>query len=422
MINRKDYEDYLLRLYFGDNNDLLAACINRAYLDFNRTIHGIDKIITKDRLYLETSDYIKESFSDIREGYVCIAQQEKFDVWHRSICSELSSYYNKHGYSTFSVGQAQKWINMTFKYIFTMGEDRIPGYRDLYEFCHIPLDNIILKKLTMQHAFPALACAWSRLNDYVEYLAYQKRIRQKFSEVPLDIEFKLWMDGNISDPNPRQIQRTNIDQQSPIMGSSMGATLVGPYPRTKIVICSADASPKSQLTHKGQAAYFFPGAPWVGAVRNAAHDLGCRFVILTSAHGMVNPDDVIDPYDLVANGNEQKVAEIWRDTVPTILERDKCDLLLFYAGGVPIDHYRKLLLPILRDLRIDFITFGRPMMFDSGKIQVITELLEKGCSLDELRSVLRCPKRLIFVSGRQTGLAMEVPRNEDPVEILSRDY
>ena len=397
MINRKDYEEYLFRLYFGDNNDLLAACINRAYRDFNRTIHGIDQIVTKDLLYLEASSYLKKSFSAIREGCVCIEQQEEFDVWHQSICSGLSSYYNKHGYSTFSVGQAQKWINMTFKYIFTMGEDRIPGYSNIYKFCHIPFDNIILGNLTMQHAFPALSCAWSRLDDYVEYLAYQKRIRQTFSEVPLDMEFKLWMKGNISDPSPRGLQRINTYKESSGNEGGMGETFIGPYPRTKIVLCSADASPKSQLKNKGQAAYFFPGAPWVGAVRNAARDLGCRFVILTSAHGMVNPDDEINPYDLVAEGNERKVAEIWRDTVPKILGSNKYDLLIFYAGGVPINDYMKLFLPILRDLEIDFITFGRPMMFDSGKIKVMAELLENGSSMNDLRSVLRCPERLTFV-------------------------
>ena len=40
-LTRKDYEDYLVSLYFGTDQDLMTACIKRAYLDFNRTMHGL---------------------------------------------------------------------------------------------------------------------------------------------------------------------------------------------------------------------------------------------------------------------------------------------------------------------------------------------------------------------------------------------
>jgi hypothetical protein len=47
----------------------------------------------------------------------------------------------------FFVGQAQKWVNMTMKYIFTVGEQRIPGFDLVYTYCHVPLDNILLEKI-----------------------------------------------------------------------------------------------------------------------------------------------------------------------------------------------------------------------------------------------------------------------------------
>ncbi|MCX5846781.1 MAG: hypothetical protein NTW12_10585 [Deltaproteobacteria bacterium] len=177
----------------------------------------------------------------------------------------------------------------------------------------------------------------------------------------------------------------------------MDKRYIGPYQRTRIVLCSADASPKAQVQGKGEAAYFFPGAKWVGSVRNAACNLKCRFVILTTAHGMVNPHNIISPYDLKAENNKKKVSEIWRDTVPQILGSNNYDLLLFYAGGCPIKPYMELFLPILRDLKIDFITFGRPNMYDSGKIKDMAEMLEKRSSMIELKSILKCPERLIFV-------------------------
>lgn len=401
MIDRKNIEEYLIRLYFGKSDYLLDACINRAYRDFNRTIHGIDRLETKDQLHKEASGYIKNSFSDIQTGCACIAEQEEFDRWHQSTCSDLSRYYNKHGYSSFSVGQAQKWINMTFKYIFTMGENRIQGFDNIYRFCHIPLDNIILQKLRDDHGFLGLSCAWSRLDDYDEYLSCQKWIRQTFAELPLDVEFKLWMKGEIPVSIKGRLQRrTNTYKKMSGKEGHTDKRFIGPYRRNRIVLCSADAGPDSQAKGKGAAAYFFPGAKWVGAVRNSANDLGCQFVILTTAHGMVNPCDIIGPYDLAAEINRLRVSEIWRNTVPQILGSDNYDLLLFYAGGCPREPYIDLFLPILRDLKIDFITFGRPMMYDIGKIKVMAEMLENGSFSDELKAVLKLPERLLFVPWR----------------------
>jgi hypothetical protein len=399
MIDRKDYEEYLIRLYFGNSDDLLTACINRAYRDFNRTIHGIDRLEAKDQLHQDAYGYLKKSFSDIQTGCVGIAEQEEFDRWHQSICSDLSRYYNKHGYGSFAVGQAQKWINMTFKYIFTMGSDRISGFDNLYKFCHIPLDNIILKKLRDEYEFPGLSCAWSRLGDYSEYLSCQKWIRQTFTELPLDIEFKLWINGEIPDSKKRRLQNgLNTYTKRSGREENMDKKYIGPYQRTRIILCSADAGPDSQANENGEAASFFPKAKWVGAVRNAADDLKCRFVILTTAHGMVNRRDIISPYDLKAEDNKKKVSKIWRNTVPKILGSNNYDLLLFYAGGVPRKPYMELFLPILRDLKIDFIVFGWPMMRDSGKIKVVAEMLEKGLYTDELKyPILKYPEKFTFV-------------------------
>jgi len=402
MINRKDYEEYLIRLYFGDSNDLLDACINRAYRDLNRTIHGIDRLETKDQLYNETSGYLKKSFLDIQKDCVCMAEQEEFDLWHKSICSNLSIRYVKHGYNSFSVGQAQKWINMTFKYIFTMGENRLSGFDNLYRFCHIPLDNIILEKLKEEYGFSGLSCAWSRLDDYEEYLSCQKLIRQIFAaELPLDVEFKLWMKGKIPISNKVPLQKgTNVYNVNSGKNEYADKRFLGPYKRNRIVLCSADAGPASQAK-ESEAARFFPGAKWVGTVRNSANDLHYKFVILTTAHGIVNPHNIIRPYDVPIEKHKKEVSDKLQNTVPTILGGNQYDLLWFYAGGCPRDVYMELFLPILRDLKIDFITFGRPNMFDIGKIKVIAEMLEKGASMDDLKSKLKCPERLIFVSWQE---------------------
>jgi hypothetical protein len=88
--------------------------------------------------------------------------QKDFDEWHRGACERLAAIYGERGYKSFFVGHAQKWLNMTFKYIYVMGEQRLPGFGHLYDLCHMPLDNILMDSLR-RYDFPGLPCAWSRL-------------------------------------------------------------------------------------------------------------------------------------------------------------------------------------------------------------------------------------------------------------------
>jgi hypothetical protein len=54
-----------------------------------------------------------------------------------------------------------------------------PPRAGIWVCCHAPIDNILLEKLK-KYDFPALKCAWSRLDDYTEYLQWQNWLRQKF--------------------------------------------------------------------------------------------------------------------------------------------------------------------------------------------------------------------------------------------------
>jgi hypothetical protein len=90
--------------------------------------------------------------------------------------------------------KGQKWINMALKYVYVFGEERIPGFRHLYRFCHIPIDNVMLEKLGKWHA-PKLSKNWSRADDYDEYFRLQKWVRDKFpGSPPLAVEFALYQE------------------------------------------------------------------------------------------------------------------------------------------------------------------------------------------------------------------------------------
>lgn len=193
-LSPQDREDYLVTLYFGRGDDYLRLCMKRAYGDFKRTLGGIGDHPRRDEVRGKANEALIKLFGDIRA--VGDLTQQQFDSWHRSACLVLASIYQNCDYKSFFVGHAQKWLNMTFKYIFVVGERRIPGFDQLYDLCHVPLDNILIGALC-PHGFQTLPCAWSQLNDYETYLDRQTWIRSRFSPAPLDVEFLLWMGGQL---------------------------------------------------------------------------------------------------------------------------------------------------------------------------------------------------------------------------------
>lgn len=187
---RDDFEDYLICIYFG-SGEYLDECIGRAYRDLNRTLWGIASLKYKKELDEKAVNTIKELFKSIKSQR--FSNNNGFDKWHKKVCNKLVSLYKKFGYSKFTIGHAQKWINMTFKYIFTLGSERLPGYFKHYRFCHAPIDNYLLKQFK-DFDPPKLTDTWSKLTNYTEYLNLQKWIRERFKgSSPLSVEFQLWM-------------------------------------------------------------------------------------------------------------------------------------------------------------------------------------------------------------------------------------
>lgn len=172
--------------------------------------------------------------------------------------------------------------------------------------------------------------------------------------------------------------------------------LIGPLSLEKLVLCSADASPNSQSETPKRAAYFFPGAKWVGATRNAARSIGCRFVVPTTGHGLVDGDELIDRYDVHILSDPLFVDVQWRKTIPRVLSRDECEMLVFYTGGCPREPYIEMLWPKLRAIGIALLAFGKPNMGDAGHIRDVVHRLIRGTSLNELRGVVKFPEFLDF--------------------------
>lgn len=188
---RADQYTFLQRLYFGADQDALMACVRRAYRDLNRTLHGVARLPDSTQLADRAATRVRAAVADLAAS--ARANQAAFDAWHRDACLRLCRLYACSGFPTFCVGQAQKWVNMAFKYVHVFGENRLPGFQRSYAFGHVPVDRIMLDQLR-PYGVPRLRTAWSRIQDYAEYMRFQELIRNRFrGSVPLAVEFHLWL-------------------------------------------------------------------------------------------------------------------------------------------------------------------------------------------------------------------------------------
>ena len=162
--------------------DLIELAMTKAYRDLMRTIRTFASNENNAEIKKNARACIKEYVIEIINSDDM--NQEQFDRKHQEACNNLIKEF-KDQY--FTIGQAQKWINMTFKYLHLL------EYEDMekvYEYCHIPIDSYMLNITNYEMSKP-----WSKLNDYSEYLEYQEWFRNKYNDqIPLDAEFYLWLE------------------------------------------------------------------------------------------------------------------------------------------------------------------------------------------------------------------------------------
>jgi len=140
--------------------------------------------------YLVFENFFKDLITHITSRK--IEDQDNYDLWHRDKCQRLILLVFEQHNKKLYVGQAQKWINMTLKYLVALGNDRVKGIMLNYHHFHLPIDNIIQSRLN-DMGIHKINSPWSQIDDYLEYINYQKQVRSKFAgQIPMDIEFRLF--------------------------------------------------------------------------------------------------------------------------------------------------------------------------------------------------------------------------------------
>ena len=162
--------------------DTISLAMEKAYHDLQRTIRGFSNHPKHDLISRAARKTLHQSITAMLSAE--INSQAEFDKLHKAACFELIDSF---GEQTFTVGQAQKWVNMTFKYLHLLD---YPQVERVYEYCHVPIDSYILNATNY-----TMIQAWSKIIDYHAYLGYQKWFRENYpNDIPLDKEFYLWLE------------------------------------------------------------------------------------------------------------------------------------------------------------------------------------------------------------------------------------
>ena len=213
--------NFLMRVFLGVKNppiDWYEVAVRLAYTTFMRTLTGYAKIKHKTR-QVNASKYLRDRLEDYFKSYT-VTSQADFDKWHMETCGNLIDKFGTWGVdSKLTYGQSQKWINISFKYLyaFTLFGCCVKGFPSeiavsKMEYCHLPLDNIVicnlsakeieeLKKIDKKWKIGEKSWTydgrrWSKLTES-DYITIQEELRTVFhttrpTQTMLQVDFDTW--------------------------------------------------------------------------------------------------------------------------------------------------------------------------------------------------------------------------------------
>lgn len=193
----KDSIDFVMWSYFnltlgdGDKLDrILGTCMERAYSDATRQ-GAYNTSIPKDDIDLKkaSADAKTAGGKELMKRILMLLEgkAEAFNIWHEKTCGAVKGVYEKvrrNGAGLFSYGNAQKWVNMSLKYIYALYW-LYQAFSPECLFCktygsviekyagefHAPADSFIIEALGLKNVR-----AWSKW-DESEYSRYQELLK-----------------------------------------------------------------------------------------------------------------------------------------------------------------------------------------------------------------------------------------------------
>ena len=162
--------NFLIGCYFGQSEDLLVAAIDRAYVDMASHTLKFEDVKGKWECRLNASEKIYHYINNFKNTI-------DFKKWHENLIREIIGCYSEN---KISIGQAQKWLNMTIKYLYVFNvlmdyntriNDSVRKVMEKSKDFYAPVDSFVLKKIDYSDE------VWSKLNDK-EYSEVIKKIKE----------------------------------------------------------------------------------------------------------------------------------------------------------------------------------------------------------------------------------------------------
>lgn len=193
-VTREEWDRFAVLARLGRPGDGLRRCVQSAYLTMNRTLVGMVKSLDADGWRRQMTECLEERLVALT-GRAAWSQDE-FDAWHRGATHDLIKTAADLHFSL-TVGQAQKWINMSVKNGMALGDRLNPSLFCVYDLAHVALDRVVITGLRQYEWMPRdlLQDPWSKLEDYGEYMKCQCLIRENLPGIPIEEEFRLWQKG-----------------------------------------------------------------------------------------------------------------------------------------------------------------------------------------------------------------------------------
>lgn len=235
--------EFLVFTYFGiDFNDdfdtLLKSAIKVAYND--ATMQGAYNALEKENVESIKYNNVAQKLESAIKDDLLKDNSKGYEKWHKYICEELVKCYEKvtsnNKNPAFSYGNAQKWVNMTMKYLYILSEifhkfnfnkdcnfeDYYDRIGKLYEELQVPVDSFIIESIWDEkkqikgipyynnklnkatdsngNRIPGKynsekVVPWSKWTD-TEYKKFQEHLPEVFEnhQSPLDWEHKAWIE------------------------------------------------------------------------------------------------------------------------------------------------------------------------------------------------------------------------------------
>ena len=178
--NHKIAIEFLLWSYFklaadSSKDKIIEKCVSRAYSD--ATNQGAYNAI-RDKGTDSGASYHEK----LKEHILSLCATGDYDKWHKEICREMTECYktvkmkSSQDNSAFTYGNAQKWLNMTIKYLFIVNSvmemlGAAKDFRDFYRskfkgfegHFHVPIDSYIIESLWDEKAKVEETSKWLSL-------------------------------------------------------------------------------------------------------------------------------------------------------------------------------------------------------------------------------------------------------------------